>query len=148
MGALNSALGRARPFVLPWLRLTLGLTMFWHGYKKFDDGLSVTKGFFDSLSIPLPGFFALVVALLELIGGLAILVGLFTRVFAGLFILELLVAVIRYKYGEDVGMIGAKEAGAELDWSLIAGFFVLVGYGGGMLSLDRIAKLDPPKSHD
>lgn len=133
---LRDPLDRLGPLAPIFLRLVLGLTMFWHGWKKFDAGLDGTEGFFDFLGIPAPGFFAVVVALLELVGGLLILAGLLTRLVALLFIIELLVAVIRYKYGEDIGFIGAETAGAELDWALIAGFVVLALGGPGRVSLD------------
>lgn len=142
METVNRAIGRVRPYAPVFLRLVLGLTMFWHGFKKFDAGLSNTKAFFDFLSIPVPGFFALVVALLELLGGIAIVLGLLTRIVSVLFVVELLVAVLLYKYNKDVGFIGAKEAGAELDWALIAGFVALAGFGAAAPSLDRMLRLD------
>lgn len=137
LGNINAPLRRLKAYAPIVVRVVLGLTMFWHGYKKFDAGISGFEGFLDFLSIPLPGFFAYVVALLELVGGILIVLGFATRLISVLFIIQLLVAVLRYKYGEDVGMIGAAEAGAELDWALIAGFFVLAVGGPGKMSLDH-----------
>ena len=142
MGPLNALFDRVRPLAFPYLRIILGGTMAWHGFKKFDDGIDGTKQFFDFLSIPAPGLFAWLVALLELFGGIMIILGFLTRIVSLLFVVELLVAVFRYKYGEDVGMIGADQAGAELDWALIAGFLMLVAYGAGKYSVDAIARLD------
>ena len=142
MGTLHATLDRSRPFVLAYLRVILGGTMAWHGYQKIDDGIGLTEGFFDSLSIPAPGLTAWVVAVLELFGGIMVVIGFLTRLVSILFVVELLVAVFRYKYGEDVGMIGTGQAGAELDWALIAGFLVLVAYGAGPWSADRAARLD------
>jgi putative oxidoreductase len=141
---VTSPMSKLGPVVPIVLRVVLGLTMFWHGYKKFDAGLDQTKQFFDFLSIPLPGFFAVVVAVLELVGGLMIVVGLLTRFIAALFIVELLVAVLRFKYGEDIGFIGVGPAGAgaELDWALIVGFFVLAVQGPGTMSVDHRLGLD------
>jgi putative oxidoreductase len=142
MGPLNALFDRVRPFALPYLRVIVGGTMAWHGFKKFDDGIDGTKSFFDFLSIPAPGLFAWVVAVLELFGGIMIVLGFLTRIVSLLFIVELLVAVFRYKYGEDVGMIGADQAGAELDWALISGFVILLAYGAGAWSVDALARLD------
>lgn len=75
--------------------------------------------------------------MLELVGGLLIVAGLATRLVSLLFIVELLVAVIRYKYGENVGYIGTGEAGAELDWVLIAGFVAVAVQGPGPYSIDH-----------
>jgi putative oxidoreductase len=142
MKAVNATLARLSPLAIVVLRVILGGTMFWHGLKKFDGGISGVKGFYDFLNIPAPGLMAYVVALLELVGGILIVLGIGTRVIAALFVVELLVAVFLYKYGKDVGFIGAKEAGAELDWALIAGFFALAGLGAGSLSVDAKAGLD------
>ena len=142
MDPINAVLSRLRPLAIPILRIIVGGTMAWHGFKKFDAGIDGTEAFFDFLSIPAPGFFAWVVALLELIGGIMIVLGLLTRVVSLLFVIELLVAVFRYKYGEDVGFIGVDQAGAELDWALIAGFVTLLAYGAGPWSVDAISGLD------
>jgi len=133
---LRAPLSRVGPWAPTFLRVVLGLTMFWHGYKKFDDGIDNTKQFFDFLGIPAPGLMAYVVALLELVGGLLLVAGLLSRLMSLLFIVTLLFAVIRYKYGEDIGYIGADGAGAELDWTLIAGFVVLAVNGPGPFSAD------------
>ena len=143
LGRINAPLKRLSVAAPLLLRIILGLTMFWHGWKKFDAGLSNTKGFFDSLSIPLPGVMAFVVALLEVVGGIAIICGIATRLISVIFIIELLVAVLRYKYGENVGFIGTGQAGAELDWALIGGFFMLATTGAGsLLSGDHRLRLD------
>ena len=57
-----------------FLRVILGLTFFIHGVSKFQGGIGNTAGFFDSLGIP--GFMAYIVAGIELIGGLAVILGL------------------------------------------------------------------------
>jgi putative oxidoreductase len=112
--------------------------MFWHGEQKFaTTKISGVEGFFKFLDIPMPGVMAVVVALLELVGGIMIVLGLATRLVSLLFVVELLVAIFLYKYGKDVGFLGAKEAGAELDWALIAGFIALAASGAGPLSADH-----------
>jgi putative oxidoreductase len=142
---LRTPLAKLGPWSPTFLRVVLGLTMFWHGWTKFDEGLDKTKAFFDFLGIPAPGLFAVVVAVLELVGGLLILVGLASRLLSLAFIVLLLMAVIRYKYGENIGFIGAQTAGAELDWALIAGFVVLAIGGAGRYSLDHRLGLDRAK---
>lgn len=133
---LRTPLSRVGPWAPTFLRVVLGLTMFWHGYKKFDDGIDITKQFFDFLGIPAPGLMAYLIAILELVGGLLLVFGVLSRLVSLAFIVTLLFAVIRYKYGEDVGYIGADGAGAELDWTLIAGFLMLAVNGPGPFSAD------------
>jgi putative oxidoreductase len=145
LAKVNAPLKKLQSFGPIVLRLTLGIVLFWHGCKKFNDGISGVKGFFTYLNIPVPGFAAYVVALLELIGGILIVVGLATRFVSLLFIIELLVAVFVYKYGKaHTGLIAPdpKGAGAELDWALIAGFVALALGGAGTASLDQRLGID------
>jgi putative oxidoreductase len=136
--ALSTALSKLNSHVPLILRVVLGITMCWHGERKFfTTKISGVKEFFDFLGIPLPGVMAVVVALLELVGGIMIILGLATRLISVLFIVELLVAVFVYKYGKNVGFINGAEAGAELDWVLIAGFLALAALGAGPLSADH-----------
>lgn len=60
-------------------RIMIGLIFVLHGWSKFEDGISGTVGFFESIGIP--GFLASVVAIIELVGGVAMILGLGTRVF-------------------------------------------------------------------
>ena len=133
---LRGPLSRVGPWAPTFLRVVLGLTMFWHGYKKFDDGLDIYEDFFRSIGIPAAGIMTPITAVIEFVGGLAVLAGVFTRVFSLLFIVQLLVAVIKAKYGRDIGYIGSGTAGAELDWTLIAGFLMLAVGGPGPFSAD------------
>jgi putative oxidoreductase len=143
MHKLNGALARLSPYATLVLRLVLGFIMFWHGKVKFfDTKITNVKGFFDAINVPVPGLTAPAVAVLELVGGLLIVFGVLTRFVSVLFVLELIGALLYYKYAKNVGLIGAKEAGAELDWALIAGFFTLAAYGAGRFAVDHVAGID------
>jgi putative oxidoreductase len=77
------------------LRVVTGIVFLAHGYKKiFADGLSAFAGFLSQAGIPAPNFFAPVVAGLELVGGLALIAGLFTRWAAILLAIEMLAAAV------------------------------------------------------
>ncbi|WP_163528040.1 DoxX family protein [Halobacillus ihumii] len=93
------------------LRLFLGLTFFIHGLSKFQGGIGNTAGFFESLGIP--GFAAYVVAAIELIGGLAVIVGIGTKVISILFALIMAGAIVQAKFA--AGFLG----GYELDLALL-----------------------------
>ncbi|OAT80604.1 oxidoreductase [Bacillus sp. MKU004] len=107
------------------LRIALGLTFFVHGFVKFQGGIENTAGFFESLG--LPGFAAYVVALIELIGGVAMILGFGTRVTAVLFAFIMLGAIAKVKLAG--GFLGnGQGAGYELDFALLAMsvYFILV----------------------
>ncbi len=99
------------------LRLILGLTFFVHGLSKFQGGIENTVGFFESLGIL--GFLAYVVAIIELIGGIMLILGIGTRIVSGLFAVIMLVAIFTVKL--SAGFLGdGQMAGYELELALLA----------------------------
>jgi putative oxidoreductase len=94
-------------------------------------------GFLAQLGVPLPTLMGYVVTLVELVGGILLIVGLFSRLAALLLTIDLVVAILLVKV--NVGLIAPAQqgAGAELDLALIAGFLVILFEGPGSLSLDR-----------
>ncbi|MCQ6559671.1 DoxX family protein [Paenibacillus mendelii] len=117
------------------LRLVLGLTFFVHGLTKFQDGIGNTAAWFDSIGIP--GFAAYIVAIIELVGGLAMIVGFGIRIVSVLFALVMLGAIINVKF--EIGFLGNQQmAGYELDLALLAMSVMLGLSGSRLLSLDRL----------
>ncbi|WP_413376755.1 DoxX family protein [Alkalihalobacillus sp. 1P02AB] len=118
-----------------FLRLVLGLIFFVHGFVKFQDGIENTAGWFDSIG--LPGFLALVVALVELIGGLALILGLFSRVVSGLLALIMVGAIVKVKLA--AGFLGNGEmTGYEFDLALLAMAVFIAMNGSKALALDQL----------
>ncbi|MFJ7952885.1 DoxX family protein [Lysinibacillus sp. NPDC096418] len=108
------------------LRVVLGLIFAAHGLQKFQGGISNIAGYFDSIGIP--GFMAYLVAIIELIGGIAIILGFATRLVGALLTIVMVVAIFTAKL--SVGFIGADGlAGYEFDLALgaIALYFALSG---------------------
>ena len=72
---------RTAPYAALLLRLTLGVALLAHGLMKvFVFTLPGTVGFFQSLG--LPGVLAYLVVLVEVAGGLALILGFKTRIVA------------------------------------------------------------------
>ncbi|WP_078429911.1 DoxX family protein [Alkalihalobacterium alkalinitrilicum] len=94
------------------LRVVLGLSFFIHGLDKFQAGIGNIAGFFESLGIP--GFLAYVVALIELVGGIALVLGIGTRVVSILIAIIMVGAVFTFKF--SVGFLD----GYELDLAFLA----------------------------
>lgn len=113
-----------------FIRIVLGITFFIHGLTKFQDGISNTVGFFNSVGIP--GSLAYVVAIIELVGGLLLILGLGTRWVSALLFIVMLGAMITVKF--SAGFVG----GYELDLALLAMALYLVISGSKVLSIDKL----------
>ena len=100
------------------IRLALGLLFFTHGLMKVQE-LSTVAAMFAHLGFfPWVGFF---IAWLELLGGLALILGVATRFFAVVFGIEMLVAAI---------IVGSSRGiGLELILSIVSFGLALLGSG-------------------
>src|SRR6476646_9018559 len=65
------------------LRIVLGVIILMHGWQKFFGmGIGGVTGFFTQVGAPMPGVMAPVIATIELAGGIALIIGLLTRLAA------------------------------------------------------------------
>lgn len=110
------------------LRVVLGITFFVHGLAKLQGGIENTAGWFSSMG--LPGILAYVVTGIELIGGVALIVGLGTKIVSALLAFIMLGAIVKVKIG--AGFMG----GYELDVVLLAIAIFLSITGSSLYSLD------------
>ena len=113
------------------IRLGLASVFIAHGYAKFAD-MGMTVGFFGSLG--LPAVLAYAVAAGELGGGLAMLLGLFTKWAGYLLTLIMLAAIFLVKF--KAGFLGGYEFDAMLLFAALGVAFT----GPGMYSLDKKMK--------
>lgn len=132
--ALNQ-FGALSGFAATVLRVIIGIIFTYHGIDKLQGGASGFAGFLESLNIPAPEIVAWVVILLELVGGILLILGLLTRLVALLFALEMIGTTLLVKL--DVGLIGAQGAGAELDLALLAGVLAILLLGPGRAAVDN-----------
>jgi putative oxidoreductase len=122
----------ARWGVLP-LRIVVAAVFLMHGGTNlFVWGLSGTTAGMTQMGIPLPGLAAVVVTFVELLGGLAILTGCFTR-WAGLLLaIDMTVAILKVRL--SAGFLG----GYELELTLLGAALTLAAVGAGGVSVDRL----------
>lgn len=99
-----------------------------HGLPKLLD-ISNTQNSFTNMG--LPPELAIIIGLLEFIGGLAILLGVFTRIAAGLLAINMIGAILQVKLAK--GFIG----GYELDLLYLAMMISLMLTGPGNLSIEK-----------
>lgn len=134
MKQLCSSLDRLRPLAPLVLRIVIGGLFVWHGIDKFSAGIGMVEGMFDMWGVPLPGVTAPLVAIIEIVAGLALVLGLMTRPMAGLLAIVMVGAIVFVK--ADAGLIPMDAAGAEVDLAYLAGLIALMAFGPGPFSLD------------
>ena len=117
------------------LRIVAGIIFVAHGYQKFFVmGIPGVTGFFDQLGIPLAGILAIVVATFELVGGFALLIGLFARFAAVPLALDMAGAIFFFHAKNGFFVPGGVEFVLLLMTSVIA---VAIA-GSGRFSIDNL----------
>lgn len=96
------------------LRLIIGGIFIYAGYYKLSHMNQVVPMF---IGMGFPAFFAWLVALIEFIGGIAVILGMFTRLAGGLFTIIMLVVIFKVKWPagfmawqSDLVILGASLA--------------------------------------
>lgn len=119
------------------LRFVVGLVFLMHGGQKlFDFGLSGVSDMLLKLGFPTPTFWAIVLMVVEPLGGLAVLLGYFARPMAFLLAIEMAVAipVARWKGGFFT------PYGYEFEMTLLGACLTIAILGAGDFSLQRLLR--------
>ncbi len=122
-----------RSWGLMVLRVAVGIVFLMHGWQKlFVIGIPGVTGFFGHAGIPLPHISAIVVSLVEFLGGAALVLGAFTRAAAVLLAIDMTVAVLKVHLKNGFFL----PAGFEFALSMWAANICLALTGGGAASVD------------
>jgi putative oxidoreductase len=126
------------PYALAALRILVGIVFVAHGYPKLGS-FQGFAGYLASLGVPLPQVAASIVILLEVVGGVGLILGFGTRWIALALAIEMLVTTLLVKL-PSLGFVAPFDkpgTGAELDLLLMASCLVLWSTGAAALSLER-----------
>lgn len=128
----------------PWgillLRVVVGFTFFMHGQQKlFEMGIGGVTDVFGSLGIPAAGLFAVVVSLVETIGGLALILGVLTRIAGVLLAIDMLAALFVFHAPNGFYV---SNGGVELVLVLGGSALALALTGPGALALDHALPIE------
>jgi putative oxidoreductase len=126
-------LDRLQPLALLVLRIVLGVIMIGHGYPKVT-GISHVVGMVSGMG--LPGWLAYVLAAVEFLGGILIIMGLFTRCASFAFLIDMSVAIWKVHWKNGL----TRTEGVEFPLSLAAIAFALIFFGAGPIALDAIRR--------
>ncbi len=119
------------------LRLAVGTVFLMHGGQKlFVYGFHATAGFLGHIGILYPLAMAVILTLTEFLGGIALIVGLFTRWVAVALAIVMIVAL--FKVHLHGGFFLPK--GFEYVVTLLAANLCLALAGAGMLAIDNVMR--------
>ncbi len=119
------------------IRLLVGSVFLSEGIQKFLYPAALGIGRFIKIGIPSPEFFAPFVGIVEIVFGLLIIIGLFTRIAAIPLIINISVAIISTKIPILINVGFWKMAHeARTDFSMLLGLIFLLIVGAGKISLD------------
>lgn len=112
------------------LRLATAAVFISHGYQKlFGFGFSGVTGAFTHMGVPLPGITGPLIALLEFFGGIALILGLLTRLVAFGFVCDMLGAILLVQLKSGFSHF-------ELEFMLLGASLTLLFAGAGRFSID------------
>src|SRR2546426_12473268 len=127
-----SFLKKLEPLALLLLRCGLALVFIYHGYPKL---FGSTATFIESFrAIGLPSYVVYLTGTIELFGGVALALGLFTPVAGFLLLLDMCAAMWKYNFNE--GIYAVREY--ELPLVLGLASLLLATTGAGPFSLDHL----------
>ena len=127
------------------VRVILGVIFFAHGAQKVlgwfgGYGLKGTTGYLTSLGLPLP--VAYLVCFFEFLGGIGLILGLFTRLAALAVIIVMIGAILKVHLPNGLfinwSLTPGKGHGYEANLGFIAMGVACLIAGGGALALDRL----------
>lgn len=117
------------------LRIVAGFIFAAHGWQKFNEfTIEGTQAAFAQMGVPAANLAAPAVATLELVGGIALILGVLTRVFAALLAVDMLGAL--FLVHASAGIFVAA-GGYELVLILAAAALAVALVGAGRVSVDK-----------
>jgi putative oxidoreductase len=137
-GFVRAASSLQSPFLFLFVRLYWGWEFMEDGWGKLHNLAKVTE-YFASLNLPAPGQTALFVSIIELVGGMLLVLGLFSRLTALVLTVNMLTA---YVTGDREALLSVftapdKFSAAAPYMYLFASLVVLI-FGPGKFALDTL----------
>ena len=115
------------------IRLGLAYEFITHAWQKLSHSVMTIK-FFGHLGLPLPHFTMYLVCGVELLGGVAMLIGLWTEIFGLLLAVDMLGVILAVRMGP---MSHTLLAGHDFEFMLLLMSLGIALIGSGRYAVDR-----------
>ena len=140
---------RLAPYGVLLIRITVGAIIAYHGYPKLVNGVAgLASTVIPKMGFPAPLFFAYLVMITEVAGGLMLAFGLLTRFAAAALAIEFAVIVTQVKWDNGFlafapsaiqpGFKGLTAGGFEFEFLLGVCCLAFVLIGSGRCCLDNL----------
>jgi putative oxidoreductase len=115
------------------IRIVVGVMFLMHVWGKFNAGAARIATSFGNYGLPMPDLFAYTAMGLELVGGVCLIIGLFTRFFAAALAVEMGIALIVAHLPKGYA---AGAGGYEYVLLIGVALLMIAMRGGGPYSVD------------
>ena len=131
------------------LRLIIGFGFIYHGFPKISaEGHQTFVATLSRIHVPAPGLMAWVAGVVEFVGGIALILGVFVTIASALLALDMLVALVKVHWAAGFSFMNFTGVGPngptfglpgyEVNLLHIAGLVALILGGAGALSFESL----------
>ncbi|MFT3898912.1 MAG: DoxX family protein [Gordonia sp. (in: high G+C Gram-positive bacteria)] len=115
-------------------RIALGFIFIMHGWQKFQNGHAATAAGFEKMGVPNPDFSAFFATWVELLGGVALILGVLLPLAGTLLAINMIGALftVHHKHG-----FWMPDTGYEYVLALAAGALAVGFANSGVVSIDH-----------
>ena len=116
-------------------RLAVGLVLVAHGWARYQHGMQAQIDYLTSAHVPAPMVYAWGALVVELVGGVLVVLGLATRMVGGVLVTENVLIIVWLRFSNGLLLNGR---GYEYNLILAALTLLFVCFGAGRASLDAL----------
>ena len=131
------------------LRLIIGFGFIYHGFPKISaEGHQTFVATLSRIHVPAPGLMAWVAGVVEFVGGIALILGVFVAIASALLAVDMLVALFKVHWVAGFSFMNFTGVGPngptfglpgyEVNLLYIAGLVALILGGAGALSFESL----------
>lgn len=137
----------SRQLVLLIVRIALGVVLIARGWSRWQgSGVEFQISYLERTDTPFADWATWGSIALELVGGLFLIVGALTPVVAGVVALQQILIIVWTKWFKGLALNGPWGDGWEYTLITACVSLVLVVFGAGSVSIDRLFRRTPARS--